>query len=420
MIVPKRPVTRLPHPFPSQVRYLLVGVLYRALSWFLAPFFRQAITLDDLASARILILKPCCLGDVVFATALLRELRRALPDAHLTFGVGAHSRPVVATQPALNDLLDTGRVGSGPYNLADLLALVREIRARHFDACLVLERSALLALVPLLAGIPKRVGIDSGGRGFSLGVAVSSRPARPESELYLDLLRALGGRPLSGHLEYVPSTDAVRRVDQLIRDRLPAGRPFVILHCAGGTNPGLSLLRKRWPIESFRELAARINRTGRTVVLVGAEEDRVAVSGRWDVPTDGLPVHPTDRRPSEAAIVDLVGQLSLDELAELARRAAAYVGNDSGPSHLAEAAGANVVMLFGPSDPIIYGPRHPRAIALTAGLWCSPCFENGRVAPCANVICLRALSVDRVWYEVARLIAASQDAPRQARIGQAS
>lgn len=426
MALSRRPVTRLPSPLKSQLRFFAVALLYRVLGWCLAPSFRRAVTLEQLATARILVLKPCCLGDVVFATALVRELRCALPNAHLTFGVGPHSRPAIAGHPAVDDLLDTGRVGSGPSSWRDLATLVREIRARRFDACFVLERSAVLGLLPLLARVPIRVGIDSGGRGFSLSVAVPVRPARPESELYLDLLRAVGGRPRSGTLEYRPSRQAVQRIDQLVRERLPADRPFVVLHCAGGTNPGMTLLRKRWPIESFRELADRIVQAGGTVVLVGSPEDRTALSGCGSLNRPSSPPDAATRRLGETSppgsschtptpnphppvpIIDFVGELTLDELAELARRAAVYVGNDTGPTHLAEAAGANVVMLFGPSDPIVYGPRRRDAVALTAGLWCSPCFENGRVAPCANVICMRSISVDRVWREVSRFLTVSE------------
>lgn len=422
MALPRRPVTRLPYPLRSQLRFFAVALLYRILGWCLAPAFRRAVTLEDLAAARILVLKPCCLGDVVFATALVRELRCALPNAHLTFGVGSHSRPAIAGHPALDAVLDTGTVGNGSSSWRDLFTLIRNIRARRFDACFVLERSAVLALVPLLAGVPIRVGIDSGGRGFSLSATVPVRPARPESELYLDLLRAVGGKPRSGALEYRPSRQAVQQIDQLIRERLPADRAFVVLHCAGGANPGMTLLRKRWPIESFRELADRIVQVGATVVLVGSKEDQDVVlevgrlrsgvrgqgrgtSGHGDA-LPSLPIAASGR--GDGRLVDLVGELTLDELAELARRAAVYVGNDSGPTHLAEAAGANVVMLFGPSDPIVYGPRRRGAVALTAGLRCSPCFENGRVAPCANVICMRSISVDRVWREVSRFLTVSE------------
>ncbi len=451
MSLRKRPVTRLPYPLTSQLRYLAVAVLYRLLGWLFAPAFRRRITLADLANARILILKPCCLGDVAFATPLVRELRRALPSANLTFAVGTHSRAAIAGHPTIDALLDTGPVGSGRYDPMDFIRLFRAVRDGRFSACFVLERSALLAALPLLAGVPVRVGIDSGGRGFSLSVAVPVNPARPESELYLDLLRALGGRPSSGRLEFYPSKDAVERADRIVAERLPSDRPFVVLHCSGGTNPGMTLTRKRWPAASFRELARRIVDAGGTVVLVGAPDDRAvageilgAVTAGQEAPvfsateiphplpplpaagegTQGVmpPFRPfplgmgegvgdegdPGPTPSPAAstspTVNLVGALTLDELAALARRAAAYVGNDSGPSHLAEAAGANVVMLFGPSDPIVYGPRDRNAVALTAGLWCSPCFENGRVAPCANVLCMRSLSVERVWNEVARFM----------------
>ena len=463
MILSRRPTTRLPYPAASQLRFLAVASLYRLLGLLLAPAFRRRVGLDELSTARILILKPCCLGDVVFATPLIREIRRALPSAHLTFAVGAHSRPAVASHPAINALLDTASVGGGRYGLPELVKLAREIRARRFDACFVLERSALLSLLPLLAGVPIRVGIDSGGRGFSLNAVVPVKPSRPESELYLDLFRALGGKPSSGSLEYHPSTEAIQRANRIVETRIPGNRPFVLLHCAGGVNPGMALTRKRWPIASFRDLAQRIVESGAAVMLVGSQDDREVageiargvtlgsgqVRGRPGSPLprslpgagreapceEAVPgpgtiergdpetghQSPVPRssprhgeRPGErwppSLVIDLVGELSLDQLAALARRAAAYVGNDSGPSHLAEAAGANVVMLFGPSDPIVYGPRGRHAVSVTAGLWCSPCFENGRAAPCANVLCMPSISVDRVWNEVARFLTEREQA----------
>jgi lipopolysaccharide heptosyltransferase II len=379
-----RPRTRQPYPLVTRARQLLTGRAYAVLGG-AARCFRRPVALADLATARILLLKPCCLGDVLFSTPLVRELRRALPAAHLTYGVGAHSRAALAGNPHLDALLDAGPVGSGRYRWADYADLVRRIRAGHYTACLVLERSARLALLPVLAGVPIRVGIDSGGRGFAHTVAVSARPARPESELYLDLLRALGGRPTSGALEYHPSPEATATADRLLEDRRLVDSPFVVLHAAGGTNPGMVLRRKRWPVEHFGALADRIMAAGAAVVLVGAPEDEPVAAAV---------------AAGRSGVVNLAGALSLDQLAALARRAAVYVGNDSGPTHLAEAAGARVIALFGPSDPVVYGPRVPSALPLTAGLWCSPCFTDGQVPPCANVLCMPLLSVERVWEAV--------------------
>jgi ADP-heptose:LPS heptosyltransferase len=390
--VPRRPVTRLPYPVGSELRFWIVGAIFRIFGWLIAPAFRRSIDLGDLRSARILILKPCCLGDVVFATPLARELKRRLPGSTLDFAVGQHSRAALANNPHVSGLVDTGRVGSGPASFHDVLALVRRIRRGRYDACFVLERSALLSLLPLLAGVPIRIGVDSGGRGLTLNVGVSVLPIRPESELYLDLFRAVGGRPADRRLEYHPSAAAVEAADQLARTRLPPGRSFVLLHVAGGVNPGMALLRKRWPTNRFAELARRIAGAGGVPVLVGAAADRAAL---------------TDELRGVPGMVDLVGALELDELAALAQRAAAYVGNDSGPTHLAEAAGARTVLLFGPSDHIVYGPRGPNAVAVTSGFWCSPCFENGRVAPCANVLCLPSIPVERVWREIREFLPAT-------------
>jgi ADP-heptose:LPS heptosyltransferase len=405
------PRTRLPFPITSELRHYLVGGAYGAGSAVAKPLFRRRIKLSELDQARILILKPCCLGDVLFATPLIRELRRALPGARLTFGVGRHSRPAVEGNPHLDDLLDTGPVGSGRYGLPDFQALAHEIHSRRFDACFVLERSAILNLLPFVAGVPARIGIDSGGRGFSLSVAVSARPSRPEGELYLDLLRAIGGQPVSNELEFRPSDAAKRKIDRLVDERIPCGRPYAVLHCAGGTNPGMTLARKRWPVDRFAELARRVIAVGGVVVLVGAAEDRASAdSVRASLSMDLALDHDSSTSVAwrEGAVLDLVGQLTLDELAALAVRANAYVGNDSGPTHLAEAAGGKVVMLFGPSDAIVYGPRSPRAVPVSAGMWCSPCFVEGRVAPCANVICMSSITVDRVWAEVVPHLEASK------------
>jgi len=382
-----RSATRQPYPVSTQARRIVAVIAFRLISAILTPFFRRPVRLADLRTARILVLKPCCLGDVVFSTPLVRELRRALPEARISFAVGAHSRAAILGSPHVDAILDTGAVGNGTYGLHDLLKLAGLLRREQFDACFVLERSAVLSLIPLLAGIPRRIGIDSGGRGFSLTAAVKARPPRPESELYLDLLRAIGGWPLSGRLEFFPSDNDRVRASMIAREKIPASTPWVIVHGGGGVNPGMVLTRKRWPVESFRQLIQKITSAGGIALVVGAAEDRELIG--------------------DPGSVNLVGTLELGELAALASMANAYVGNDSGPAHLAEAAGARVIVLFGPSDPIVYGPRSPTSVALTAGLWCSPCFEDGRFPPCANVLCMPGIAVERVWRELAPLLSRS-------------
>src|SRR5512144_2468018 len=97
------------------VRDTLVTVAARVLS---AVFPRGAA--PPASCERILVLKPCCLGDVVLATPVLGALRQAFPQAHIDVAVGSWSRAVVAHNPHVHAVLDTGAVGQGRYDWGDV------------------------------------------------------------------------------------------------------------------------------------------------------------------------------------------------------------------------------------------------------------------------------------------------------------
>ena len=149
------------------------------------------------APSSILIIKPCCLGDVLMATPVIAALRQTFPKARIDFAVGDWARAMVENNPHLDGLLDCGPsasrrgelvepsgrgpVGSGGrYSWREYFDLARRIRAARYEACFVLDRSPLISLLPYLGGVPQRVGLDSRGRGFSLtvGVPVAEAGAR--------------------------------------------------------------------------------------------------------------------------------------------------------------------------------------------------------------------------------------------------
>jgi ADP-heptose:LPS heptosyltransferase len=103
----------------------------------------------------------------------------------------------------------------------------------------------------------------------------------------------------------------------------------------------------------------------------------------------------------------LAGKTSLPELFALYSEARALVTNDSGPAHFASLTAAKIITLFGPETPNLFGPVSGGAISITAGLPCSPCVsaQNNRLSACKNNLCMQAISVDRVFGEVDRLLA---------------
>lgn len=330
---------------------------------------------------RILVVKPCCLGDVLMTTPVLAALRQRFPHAAINYAVGRHAMPAIAGHPDVAGLVDCGP-GAG-RGWRSLLSLARRVRAGRYDICLVLERSPLFATLPFLAGVKARAGIDSAGRGFALNIRVPWDESLHEADLYLSVAAALGCDTADRHLRFEPGPDARAAVDRLWREHGLHG-PVVAIAPGGGTNPGMDLPEKRWLPERFAALADRLaEEEGASIAIVGGPLDRAAC--------DAV------RASMRAASVDLCGHGTFEELGSLLSRCALFVGNDSGPTHLAAAVDCPVVAIFGPTDVGLYGPYHARARTVHLELPCSPCFVHGHFPPCPNNhICMRDLAVDEV------------------------
>lgn len=290
---------------------------------------------------RIVLILPCCIGDVVLGTATLCALRRAYPAAHITWAVGRWSRPALEGHPLLDDLLDTGDTALPLYSAGAFLRFVGQLRAGRFDLAVSLVRSPLMSLAVLLSGIPHRAGLDSAGRGFGYNVRapLDPREVRHEAEIYLDVARALG-IVTAGCWANVPVTGA-----------WSSESPYMVINPAGGRNPGMTLDIKRYPPDQLAALANRLSATlGLRVIVIGGKDDAALV--------DAVTAHLD--QPAET----FVGALTFAQIAALAHGARLYVGNDTGLTHWAAAAGAKTVMLLGPTDPKRYAPFAPDAIAL--------------------------------------------------------
>jgi len=369
---------------PFALRDSLIAAICRLLR-LLFQRGRQAQAVHLAPNARIALLKPCCLGDVIMATATLTAVRRTYPQAHLTFITGAWSLQAVRTSPLLDASVEWDWSPQG--RVADLQRLVGLLRVGHYDAVLVLDRSPLLGLAAWLARIPVRAGMDAGGRGFSLTHPAPATPGRHEALLYLDVAAKLK----------VDITNQQLHVDVLSADtdwaaaRMPEAA-WVAVHAGGGVNPGSTLTGKRWPVERFRAIAARLRAAGYGVVVVGGPED----AGVEATGVDG----------SAGLVLDLRGQTTIGQLAAVLARCRLFVGNDTGPMHLAVAVGTPVVAVFGPSRPAWYGPFSDEARVIYHGEACRGCrFRGGLVQACVHDYqCMQLAEVDEVWAACGQLL----------------
>ncbi len=327
------------------MRDQVVGLLARAIDRSRLPANADLPSPDSIQ--RILVVKPCCFGDVMMATPAIRAIALHFPDAVID---------VLTTSWCAEALRNNPRVRSvyrypDTLTIVGFLSLARKIRQGRYDLGVSLDRSPIVNSLLFVSRIPERVGIDSSGRGVGLTRRVSPRVGEHETDLYMRVAKAIGAGNDDPKPEYCAQSDARRTASRLL-DGL--SRPIVVIHPGGAVNPGSSFLSKRWPAEMFGQLASElIQRHGASVVVVGTESDESATQGTIDF-TDG-------------DVTDLSARLTVPELAAVCERAQLYVGNDSGMSHLASAVGTPTVTIFGPTDPDMYRPLGPDSEVCSSG-----------------------------------------------------
>jgi hypothetical protein len=155
-------------------------------------------------------------------------------------------------------------------------------------------------------------------------------------------------------------------------------------------HPGAGALWKRWPAERFAALAQELARQGRQVVLVEGPADATVVA------------EVRQRLGGEMAVLRA---LPLRILAAVLAQCALYIGNDSGVTHLAATAGAPVLALFGPTDPVSWGPRgrDPHAIRILRACQRKATCQ-GQVRVCDDSSCMAGIEVSAVLHGVETLL----------------
>jgi heptosyltransferase-2 len=313
----------------------------------------------------ILLIELTDIGDMALASAFWRELRARFPDAEITLLVQPSVLNLVENCPYVNDTLTfhyrtlprwkTARAGSLRWWLMALQLAARELWPRNIDLAVsprwdsdgVFAVSGILAFV---SGAQRRVGfitseVDQRTNRVSraIGRLINEGAERPavkhEVEFRFDVLRALGREPEETHLE--TWTDSA---DDVAAERLCGGSANGLLVAFA---PGAAWDFRRWPAAKFAELGhwLQTERDAR-IVLIGGPPDR------------GLCGQIRDRLDSTRTI-DGTGLLTLRETAAVLKRCGLFVGNDSGPLHIASAAG---IPLSGCMDRVCISDSAPGAL----------------------------------------------------------
>lgn len=335
-----------------------------------------------------LVVQTSFLGDTILTTPLLTELSRRGPVDVLVTKAAA---PLLAGHPAVRDVLAFDKRGAdrgigGIRRLAARVARRDDGSPRGIVTAYFAQKSLRSALVPALAGVPVRIGWADSLPGRALYTRRVPYDTTAHHATRCWHLAFPDGVPAGATMPVptlVPGDGERRAVEALMAGFPDDGRPLVAL------SPGSVWGTKQWPY--YPALAALLADRARLVVVGGAGERALAAAI-----VDGAP---------GAAVLDATGRLSLLASAELIRRSAVLVTNDSSPLHMASAVGTATVAIFGATVPAFgFGPLAPRHVVVEhEGLACRPCHHHGPpTCPLGHFKCMRDLD--------ARLVAARVEA----------
>jgi len=336
-----------------------------------------------MSSERILVVAPSWVGDAILSEPLIALVREPYEEPVVDVLAPPWCAPVYARMRGIREVIESP-LAHGRFDLPARRALAGRLATHGYARAIVLPNSWKSALVPWLAGIPRRTGYVGEFRyGLLNDARRLDRKARPR---LVDRFAALAANP--GVLVPMPPApvlvpDVANRNAAARALRLRHERKVAVLCPGAEYGPA-----KRWPPTHFADLAARLMAHGIDVWLVGSPNDKLAASSVLQAAGE------TGR-----SIRDLTGRTDLGTAIDLLSLADIVVSNDSGLMHAAAAVGVPVVALFGSSSSDYTPPLSAVAQVAKIDIACSPCFK--RECPLGHFKCMRELKPDAV-YNLAR------------------
>ena len=336
------------------------------------------------------------IGDVVMISPALAALRRTYPDARIDVIARPQVADCFANHPSVN-----GVVVQDPRRHRGLVGTFRfaaELRQRDYDMAVLFQKAAGAALLARLAGIPRRVGYATDGRGILLTDRILETPAsraQHHVEYFLGVARGAGCDVNGARPRVVFPLDAASRAfaDEFLAARDTARFAWLAAFAPGASKPG-----RAWHADRFAALAAMLARDHAAgIVVLGGPADRAEAAAILQA-------------AGEAGI-DAVAATTVRGMAALIERCRVFVGNDSGPMHVAAALDVPVLAMFGPGIPAKTAPWMPpeRFVALSENFHCAPCrqdfFRECDPSPSLKPMCLETITTARAAAALESLLA---------------
>ncbi len=347
---------------------------------------------------KIAIIKLDHLGDVILSTPAIANVRKYFSNAHITLVVNPSSKAIAEMIPYVDEIILYNAKffdRSGKTKAFDILKGIKfavSMRRRQFDLIFDLRGSIATNLYAMISN--SRYRLDRGSylvkRKLAKRNFLQKRKSvykgnewseAHEANVCLNIL-AEAGIPLKIKETFIDPKYSSKELDFY---RNGDNTMFIVIHA------GSPALLKRWSYENFVELIRMLLQVYPSkIFLVGGKDE-------YELSNQISNIVSSDR------VINLAGKLSLAGLAYLLKQSHLFIGNDSGPMHIASACGVKVIGLYGPTDPERFGPYGRNCIALRMEHKCFPCAKDK--CKFKNYRCIDQISADDVMNSAKELLA---------------
>ena len=362
---------------------------------------------------RILFIGMAELGGLVVAHPAIKQAKSRFSDAEIYFLTFSGGRDMLKLMGIDSDHQVIIRPKGFVQFFGDTVRAILLMRRLGIDATVNLEAYARFSsILAYLSGAVRRAGFDRfHEEGQYLGSLITHKavysPHIHAARSFITLLETLVDNPKTSPLvkrslddipleplRLISTPERQMAISARLVEAYPALQPThrrIILNA----NASDLVAVRRWLDDNWVELARRLLINPENVIILTGAPDEVAHSQRFAATLN------------HERVINMAGQTTLEELIDLYNASDLLITNDSGPGHFASTADIDVIVLFGPETPRIYGPLGDRIDAIYLDLACSPCVSvyNHKRSPCEDNLCLKLIGVDDVHQRALRCLA---------------
>ncbi len=337
---------------------------------------------------KILVIQTAFLGDVILSLPILQVLKSKMQDCVIDYMCIPKTQDILRNNPHINNIIVYDKHGEGK-GLSGLNKIIGEIRKNKYDVVISVQRYLRSTLIAKRSDAERTVSYDTSTLSFLYTDKVEYKQ-KHEILRVLDLLSPLGIKELQLiKPELYPSDEDKEEVSKIFKGLGITDKKDLI--CIA---PGSVWFTKRFPKDKFVTLFNLMDSDKAKIALIGGKDDEKLCDYIIS-------------RTTHNEVYSFAGKLSILQSAELIKRSALLITNDSAPLHIANAVSAKVIALFGSTtkDFGFYPTGESDKVYEISGLKCRPCSNHGKQeCPIHTFDCMNNIPEKEIYEEVKRTL----------------